>query len=334
MPLDLVVPDLLLPREAPAAMRELRLPWAERWVARGDARRVAIRGLETWLARAFAVPEPPGIAAITLAADDSPRAGHWLRADPVHLRIDQDAIALHDASVLGVTTAEAAALVAALQAQFDADGLEFIAPAPDRWYVRVPDGEVPATTPLANAIGRNVFGLLPKGSGRINWAAAITEAQMVLASHAVNTAREEAGRPAINSVWFWGEGEAPAKVESAYALVYARDAFARGLGRLAGTRTLPPVESFSLIDAVRATEWVLVVEDRLTTALRSGGEAAWASAAISLDDSWFAHLGQAAQRFDGVRIVLPGPRDTLVASLSPQSKWRVFRARKPLITHA
>ena len=334
MPLDLVVPDLLLPPDAPAAMRELRLPWAERWVARGEARRVAIRGLDAWLARAFGVPEPAGIAAITLAADDSPRAGHWLRADPVHLRIGQDAVALHDAAVLGVTAPEAAALVAALQAHFEGDGLAFIAPAPDRWYVRVPEGEVPATTPLAGAIGRNVFGLLPKGSGRINWASAITEAQMVLAAHPVNAAREDAGRPAINSVWFWGEGAAPAKVESAYALVYARDALARGLGRLAGTRTLPPVESFALIDAVRPTEWVLVVEDRLTTALRGGGEAAWANAATTLDDAWFAHLGVAAQRFDGVRIVLPGPRDTLVATLSPRSKWRLFRARKPLATHA
>lgn len=334
MPLDFVVPDLLLPPDAPAAMRELRLPWAERWVARGDAHRVALRGLDSWLARAFAVPEPLGIAATTLAADGQLRAGHWLRADPVHLRIGQDAVALHDASVLDVTAAEAAELVAALQAHFEGDGLEFIAPAADRWYVRVPDGEVPATTPLASAIGRNVFGLLPKGSGRINWAAAITEAQMVLASHPVNAAREDAGRPAINSVWFWGEGEAPARVVSSYALVHARDAFARGLGRLAGTRTLPPVEGFALIDAVRATEWVLVVEDRLTCALRSGGEAAWANAATSLDDSWFAHLGEAARRFDGVRIVLPGPRDTLVATLSPQSRWRLFRARKPLATHA
>ena len=334
MPLDLVIPDLLVPADAPAAMRELRLPWAERWVARAAPQRVALRGLDAWLTRAFAVPEPSGIAAITLAADDQPRPGNWLRADPVHLRIGQDAVALHDAAVLDVTPAEAAALVAALQAHFESDGLEFLAPAADRWYVRVPDGEVPATTPLANALGRNVFGLLPKGSGRINWASALTEAQMVLASHAVNAAREEAGRPAINSVWFWGEGAAPAKVESAYALVYARDAVARGLGRLAGTRTLPPVESFALVDAVRTTEWVLVVEDRLTTALRAGGEAAWASAANALDDAWFADLGRAAQRFDGVRIVLPGPRDTLVATLSPRSKWRLFRARKPLVTHA
>ena len=334
MPLDLVVPDLLLPPEAPAAMRELRLPWAERWLARADAQRVAIRGLDAWLARAFALAEPPPVAAITLAADDAPREGAWLRADPVHLHIGQDAVSLHDATVLGVTREEAAALVAALQAHFASDGLEFIAPAPDRWYVRIPEGEMPTTTPLEEAIGRNVFGLLPKGAGRINWAAAITEAQMVLAGHAVNAARERAGLPAINSVWFWGEGAAPARVESSYALLYTGNAFARGLGKLAGTRTLPPAAGFAQIDAVLATQWVLVVEDSLTRALRASGEDAWVQAAQLLDAGWFAGVGDAAQRFDGVRLVLPGPRDTLVATLTPHSKWRWLRTRKPLAAHA
>ena len=334
MPLDLVVPDLLLAAGAPGAMRELRLPWAERWIARADPQRVDIRGLEAWLARAFAIAEPAPAAAIALAGDDAARPGSWLRADPVHLRIGQDAVALHDASVLEVTRAEATDLVAALQAHFASDGLEFLAPVPDRWYVRVPEAELPRTTPLAQAVGRNVFGLLPRGSGRINWGAAITEAQMVMSTHAVNVAREEAGRPAINSVWFWGEGSVPSQVASPYALVHAADAFARGLARLAGVRAPGAAGGFDAVDAVGPAEGVLVVEDGLTRALRGGGEAAWADAARDLDDRWFAHLGSAAERFEGIRLVLPGPRDTLVATLGPQARWRWFRSRKPLTAHA
>ena len=334
MPLDLIVPDLLTPADAPAGMRALRLPWAERWLARADKQRLAIRGLDTWLAHAFKLDDPAPVAAIALAADDAPRPGHWLRADPVHLRVGQDSVTLHDAAVLDVSRAEAAELVAALQALFAADGLEFAAPVADRWYVRVPEGELPRTTPLAQAVGRSVFGLLPRGPGRINWGSAITEAQMVMSNHAVNAAREESGRPAINSVWFWGEGAAPARIESPYALVHAADPFARGLATLAGVRALAEARGFDCIDAVRDNQWVLVVEDRLTRALRSGGEEAWARAARALDDEWFAHLSKAAERFDGIRIVLPGPRDTLVATLSPQAKWRLFRSRKPLATHA
>ena len=33
-------------------------------------------------------------------------------------------------------------------------------------------------------------------------------------------------------------------------------------------------------------------------------------------------------------MVLPGPRDTLVATLGPQARWRWFRSRKPLSAHA
>jgi hypothetical protein len=334
MPLDLIVPDLLPSADSPEAMRALRLPWIERWLARAEPQRLAHRGLESWLARAFSLPDPPPVAAVTLAADDRPREGAWLRADPVHLRLATDAVTLHDASALEVTREEAAALVGALQDHFAGDGLEFVAPAPDRWYVRVPTGEVPRTKPLAEAIGRNVFGLLPRGEGKIKWPAAITEAQMVLGAHPVNQAREDAGKPAINSVWFWGEGVLGSPVRSSYALVYANDAFARGLGKLAGVATHPTPRGFPGVDAVRADEWVLVVDDRLTLALRAGGEPDWSAAARALEEAWFASLGDALDRFDGMRIVLPGPRDTLVATVSPNARWRWLRKRKPLAAHA
>ena len=334
MPLDLIVPDLLPPADAPGPMLTLRLPWVERWLARADCQRLPFRGLDAWLGRAFGLAEPLPVAAVTLAGDDQPRDGSWIRADPVHLRVGQDAVSLHDASILDVTSDEASRLVSALQALFAADGLQFAAPVPDRWYVRVPEGEVPRTTALAEALGRNVFGLLPRGTGRINWPAAITEAQMVLGSHAVNGAREQAGKPAINSVWFWGEGATPAQVRSPYALVYADDAFARGLARLAGTRTLRTPKGFDEVDAVRQDEWTLVVDASLTGALRSGGEAAWTAAANALEGAWFTDMARALDRFDGVRVILPGPRDTLVATLAPRARWRWLRTRKPLAAHA
>ena len=45
-------------------------------------------GTGEWLARTFSLPVPMPVAPITLAADDSPREGSWLRADPVHVRLD------------------------------------------------------------------------------------------------------------------------------------------------------------------------------------------------------------------------------------------------------
>lgn len=334
MPLDLVVSDLLLPIEAPEAMRAHRLPALESWLARADVRRLPQRGIVPCLAAAFDLPEPWAVAAVTLAADDAPREGHWLRADPVHLRLGQDAAALHDASILEITRDEAHALVASLQAFFAGDGLEFLAPKAERWYVRVPEAEVPRTVPLAQALGRNVFGLLPQGSGRLNWQGAITEAQMLLAAHPVNARREAEGRPAINSVWFWGEGAAPAQVRSPYALVCADEPFAAGLARLSGTRGTAAPAGFDAIDAVRAEESVLVVLDGLGSAWRRGDEAAWTRAASEFEGRWIAELDRALRRFERVSLVLPGPNDTLVATFTPSMRWRWFRGRKPLASHA
>jgi hypothetical protein len=334
VPLDLLVPDLLSSPECRALLSRKRLPALERWLARGDLVRRPEEGLVELLASAFALPSPPPVAAIALAADHEPCEGGWIRADPVHLRVEQDAVRLHDPATLDITREEADRLIARLQELFASDGLEFQAPSPQRWYVRVPEGEMPRTVPLDEAIGRNVFGMLPRGEGRINWASALTETQMLFCGHEVNEQREAEGRAAINSVWFWGEGTAPAEVASPYAVVYGDDPFVRGLGRLSGTRVAPRPRSLAEVDAVRESDSVLVVLDDLTAPLRRGEAGAWLATADRLDDDWFVDLGSAVDRFEAVRIILPAGTDTLVARIGAASRWRWYRTRKPLHTHA
>lgn len=334
MPLDLLVPDLLAPPDAPAAMRELRLAALEKWLARADLERSEAVGAAGWLAERFALPSPPAVAAIALAGEEEARPGEWLRADPIHLRIDGDSLVVHDASILDVRRDEADALVAALQSLFAEDRLRFHAAAPDRWYVEVPRGELPATVPLDEARGRNAFGLLPTGGGRINWKSALTEAQMVLAAHEVNARREAAGEPAVNSVWFWGEGTTPASLARPYAAVHARDAFARGLARLSGA-ALPPLPSrLASVDLVGEAEEALVVLDDLAAPLRRVEVDRWRAAAHALDEQWFGALDQAIDRFGGVRVILPRATDTLVAVLPRAARRRWLRRSKPLATHA
>lgn len=334
MPLDLLVPDLLSSPESRALLSALRLPALERWVARADVARRPEKSAVEILASAFALPSPPPVAAIAFAADHEPGEGTWLRADPVHLRIEQDAVALHDPAVLGITRAEADSLVGTLQAHFAADGLEFHAPTPERWYVRVPEGEMPRTVPLEEAVGRNVFGMLPRGRGRINWASALTESQMVFAGHEVNARRESQGLPAINSVWFWGEGAAPGEVASGYAVISSDDPFARGLGRLAGIRVDRRARSIAEVEVVGPAPSALVVLDELTAPLRRGDAEGWRGAAEHLERHWFAGLGAALGRFATIRIILPAGGDTLVATIGAASRWRWYRLRKPLHAHA
>jgi hypothetical protein len=334
MPLDLLVPDLLAPADAPQGLRDLRLPALEKWLARADVERSSAVGANRWLAERYALLPSAPVAAIALAGEDALRAGEWLRADPVHLRIDGDSVVIHDASVLGLGLEDARALVAALQAHFGEDGLRFHAMAPDRWYVEVPEGERPATVPLEEARGRNAFGLLPSGGGRINWASAITEAQMVLAAHEVNQRREAAGEPAVNSVWFWGEGRAPGTVERRYDELHADAPFARGLGRLSGATVRGRPERIDDVDLLAEPQTALVVLDPLTGPMHRVAVDEWRAAADALDVHWFRELGATIERFGAVRLILPRARDTLVATLGPAARRRWLRRARPLATHA
>ena len=335
MPLDLLVPGLVAGADMPAPMRDARFAHVEKWLARAQSHVEAGTDAMPWLAAQFGVAAPVPFAAIAMAGEERPAAAGadaWMRADPVHLRIVEDHLELHDAAGLDVTAAEADALVAALAAHFAADGFEWNAAAPDRWYVRVPSAELPRTTPLAAAVGRDVYGLLPVAApgASFNWRSAITEAQMVLASHEVNAARERRAIPSINSVWLWGEGRAAPLAARPYALVHAGDPFARGLARLSGAEARALPRSIGEVDLVRREDRALAVVDALPRALHRGGVDEWRSAAEALDAAWFGAMAEAIDRFGEVRVILPSASGTRVASLTPAARWRWFRARRPL----
>ena len=333
MPLDIVIPDLLPGSDAPEKLRALRLPNVERWLARADFSTADAKGHDGWTAAEHGLANPVAYAAISLAGEGIDTEGEWIRADPVHLRVDHDDVVLHDAAVLDLHTDETASLVAALLAHFAPDGLEFQAVSPERWYVRVPAGESPTTVPLERAIGRNVFGMLPRGKGRINWPSALTETQMTLSSHEVNV-RRGAAKPAVNSLWFWGEGARPTALPQRYGTVFADDAFSLGIARLSGAEARPLPTGFEELVEDAANGSAIVVIGSLARALRRGDEVGWILAAIDLDLRWFSEMSAAIARFGTVRIILPTESHTRIATLTAASRWRIFRSRKPIAQHA
>jgi len=272
-------------------------------------------GRHGWLAQAFGLESPP-VAALEQLAEGGGREGTWLRADPVHLRVEGDALRLYDASSLGLTAGEAANLAASLQQHFAGDGMVFSTPAPDRWYVKLGSGDAPRTTSLEDAVGRNVFGLLP---GDKTWRNALTEAQMILSGHDVNARREAGGKPAVNSVWFWGGGRLPAAHARPYAAIYASDAFTRGLAAWSGAAVSPLPRGLDEVDLHGSDDAILVELPARATAI---------------EERWFAALGHAVERFDRVRLILPTAEATVVASLTGAARWRWFRASKPLSAYA
>jgi hypothetical protein len=183
------------------------------------------------------------LAPIRLAAlGVDPGAGYWLAADPVTLVAGRD-----DVRVAGVVEdldrAQVDALLATLNLHFAGDGLGFVAPRPDALFAGVAVAPALTTFPLAAASGRPLHALLPGGADAARWRRWQSEIQMLFHEHPVNLARERAGRPPANSLWFSGGGTRPRRRAGEPPIrTYADAGIAVALAAHAGSpaRALPP----------------------------------------------------------------------------------------------
>lgn len=233
----------------------VRFAALELLLARGRRVRAPARSLEAWLSEAFELgdgPFPAG-ALTLLGCGDEPGEATWARADPTHLRFFRDHFATVPGETFEVQREEADALCEALSRHFAAQ-LEFRACEPRRWCARLFNDAAPND-------------------------ALVNEVQMLLHAHPLNEAREARGELTINSVRFWGAGQAPRRAQCRWQSVAAADPAVRGAARLAGTRhrALPG----------SAPEWLdRLPEDGRHLALLDARDTALAD----LERDWFAPL--------------------------------------------
>ena len=154
---------------------------------------------------------------------------NYLHADPVHLRADLDHAVLTSSADLSIMEYEAEQLCAALNSHFNQDGVKFIALDNDRWILTTKDNIKMTTTPLVDAVARNINFILPQGEGAGEWKQFLTEAQMLMHAHEVNVTRENAGHQSINSIWFHGSGKLPEMTDSTVTSVYSNHDLFKGL---------------------------------------------------------------------------------------------------------
>ena len=134
---------------------------------------------------------------------------------------------------------EADALVASAQRAFRRRRPAFLAPQPDRWYLRLdaaPAHARPRRSPRRAA--QSIDPLLPRGPDARAWHARLNEAADAAARATRSTTRAKArGAPPVNSVWLWGGGTLPAAApRRSIARVRASDPVALGLAQALGRR--------------------------------------------------------------------------------------------------
>jgi len=326
----LVIPDLFLPQQvADAVSAGLALPALETLLARASSSSLPQPSLEAWLCDTFGVAEQ-SIAPVCLCAEGvAAGAFYWLRADPVHLRLQRDQLVLQADQRL--TVEEAAQLCDSLNTHFSADGLHFIAPQPQRWYLRLETAPNIRTQPLAQVAGKDIHPHLPQGKEALHWHGVFNEIQMLLFEHAVNQAREERGELPINSVWLWGGGHAVGELGRPYSKVFADSELVAAFAQAAGIPyDCMPVDAAQYVDS-KANELLFVAEG-LRRALQYRNLHDWREELQRLENNCLKPLLAALRdgRIARLRLDVPQAGVSRRYELTRAAAWKLWQRPKSL----
>ncbi len=261
------------------------------------------------------------LAPICAAADDIHSAvgappGYWLRLDPVHLEVVMGGLILRPPTSLQLSLDEVHRLIHDINLHWQQEGMQIQANHPTRWYLCLPERPNLHTTPIDQMGGEYLTPHLPRGTDARLFMQRINEVQMLLHSHPVNMARENAGRPPVNGLWAWGGGFLP-KLSSKFDL-FAADIFE--LQALAQQARKPFMPTPKTITELPACQHALVA---LTQP-----EAEWdgdlTNRLTQLEENWFQPLLRQMTwgRIRQMQLNLIGHQ---AVTLSPAMAWRFWR---------
>ena len=330
--IHLVIADLFLPRDfAAAGCADLRLPALEKMLSRGHAEIRDAVPLENLLCEMFGVPcHAKAPVAPVSAVFDGLGEGCWLRADPAHLYLQRDQLVLQP--VMAISPEEAGQFCTSLNEYFAGQGMEFFAPHSRRWYVRLDRLADIITTPLSQAAGRNIRGLLPKGDGAMHWHRVFNEIQMLLFAHPANEAREARGELPVNSVWLWGGG-ASSMLQQTYDSASSDNILVEMLAAASDT---PFAEWSGQWRHDGSNGKQLLVFAGLQLAAQDGDLAVWRAALQSFEAGYAQPLWQALRsgKISRLQVDVLGGDNARRILLTRADAWAFWRRAKPLADYS
>lgn len=149
--------------------------------------------------------------------------------EAVSYLLQRDSVVLADIPILHETTY--ADMTGLLNTHFAQDDISFIeSPSQQFWYLGLPENPVQTFLPQ-QALQQDVHGYQPTGEGARQLKQIMTEAQMLLHMHAINTSREARGLLPINSIWLHGNGELPTHTATIYDAAIGQAELAKALSQ-------------------------------------------------------------------------------------------------------
>lgn len=343
MKLHLLIPGLFWPEtNRTETYSDLSLPSLEKILAKSHATEHHPQAVEEWLCQAFSVPKQQDwpVAPIMLHIDgtDEDRAQneYWLRADPVHLRIENNHILLADSQVFTISLKESLQFAEILNQYFNKNDIFFLPLQPDRWYIRL--AKVPGlqTRLLSEIAGKNINNLLSVGEDSPIWHGIFNEIQMLLHEHQLNQERAARGELAINSIWFWGGGVMPRIMRSAYNQVWSDNTFAHALAVASGVTHCPLPQGATVWQQAVEPDNHLVILDTLWGKALYRNIYEWRKCLCALEHDWFTPLLEAVKQGKITQLTITALNDHHMKNfvMTQRSSWKFWVRTKPLSSYA
>ena len=336
--LHLLIPSLFWHDAAqPGIRHNLLLPILEALLAKSSQTQQISQGLEAWLCHIFGVTKQQNwpTAPILLQAENSDQVSagknYWLRADPVHLRIEQNHILLADSQMFKISVKESNQLADIVNQHFAKDELIFLPLSPDRWYARIEKAPNIQLHTLSQIAGTNINNFLPSGEDKAIWHSRFNEIQMLLHEHPINQARQDRGELAINSLWFWGGGSMPQSATSAYTQIWSNDMLPRALALLSGTQHTNLPANAEIWQETAKDGNHLIVLDTLWRKTQYNNVYGWREDLKAFEQNWFAPLYNALKKGQITQLTLTAIEKNIVKdfTVTPKDLWKFWNMAKP-----
>lgn len=327
--LNLVIPGLCGPLPDLDRLDSEAVQSLVNLLAKSDKKISSCKSFYEELANLFSLDQNqsfPAAALSLLGNNKYNEGGHWFLADPIHLQADVDHAILRDSHGLDLSIEESEALVEELNSHFMEDGICFLINNKDSWFVNVPAHHNIATTPVHDVISRNVYTFMPQGDDALFWKKIMNEVQMLMYQSQVNEQRETQGKLPINGVWFWGEGELPAKTDLATMEVYSQSSMVKGLAILNEFNYRDTSDIDAFLKQVSPQSNNLLVLDDLFNLTCYGDVMAWQSSFDILYKDWLRPIFSWAEK-EKVMINLM-PCNGTRYQIPSKHRFRFFRDKR------
>jgi hypothetical protein len=149
----------------------------------------------------------PSAAVIRTGLSGERADGFWLRAQPIHFAAGLDrltTVPLHGDARM--SAAERKSLTPTLVDHLQSTGFELHDGADGEWLLHSAEPLLVQTVSPEFAAANPSEEILPRGRDAGGLRRLMTEMQMLLHEHPVNTQRQLRGLPALNAIWLHGEG--------------------------------------------------------------------------------------------------------------------------------